>query len=216
MIRISTLVAIALALSVSAGIAAAQKISLMNPAAFKDEAPATYNVKFDTTAGVFVVKVTRHWAPKAADRFYNLVKNGFYDGIRFHRAVPNFMTQFGVHGNPTVATIWTRAQFTPDPVKHGNKRMTLTFAMGGKPSTATTQVFINARDNSNLDGQGFAAFGEIVAGQDVAAKIYTGYGDAPSRGGSGPDNARMAREGSAYLEKEFPKLDYIKQATIEP
>ena len=78
----------------------AQKISLMNPAAFKDEAPATYNVKFDTSAGVFVVKVTRDWAPKAADRFYNLVKNGFYDGIRFHRAVPNFMTQFGVHGNP--------------------------------------------------------------------------------------------------------------------
>lgn len=216
MIRIATFVAIALALSVSAGIAAAQKISLMNPAAFTAEAPATYNVRFDTSAGMFVVKVTRDWAPKAADRFYNLVKNGFYDGIRFHRAVPNFMTQFGVHGNPTVATIWSRASFSPDQVKHGNKRMTLTFAMGGNPPSATTQVFINARDNSNLDGQGFAAFGEVVEGQDVAGKLFTGYGDAPSRGGKGPDNVRMAKEGNAYLDKEFPKLDYIKQATIEP
>lgn len=216
MTRARTALAVGLALCISAGTVAAQKISLMNPAAFKDEAPATYNVKFDTSAGVFVVKITRDWAPRAADRFYSLVKNGFYDGIRFHRAVPNFMTQFGVHGNPTVANIWSRASFTPDPVKHGNKRMTLTFAMGGKPSTATTQVFINVRDNSNLDGQGFAAFGEVVEGQDVAGKLFNGYGDAPSRGGNGPDNARMAKEGNAYLEKEFPKLDYIKAATIEP
>ena len=216
MTRARTAIAVGLALCLSAGTVAAQKISLMNPAAFKDEAPATYNVKFETSAGVFVVKVTRDWAPRAADRFYSLVKNGFYDGIRFHRAVPNFMTQFGVHGNPTVANIWSRASFTPDPVKHGNKRMTLTFAMGGKPSTATTQVFINVRDNSNLDGQGFAAFGEVVEGQDVAGKLFNGYGDAPSRGGHGPDNARMAKEGNAYLEKEFPKLDYIKAATIEP
>ncbi|MDO8676984.1 MAG: peptidylprolyl isomerase [Acidobacteriota bacterium] len=216
MTRVWTAIAVGLALWISAGAVAAQKISLMNPAAFKDEAPPTYNVRFDTSAGVFVVKVTRDWAPKAADRFYSLVKNGFYDGIRFHRAVPNFMTQFGVHGNPTVANIWSRASFTPDPVKHGNKRMTLTFAMGGKPSTATTQVFINARDNSNLDGQGFAAFGEVVEGQDVAGKLFNGYGDAPSRGGQGPDNARMAKEGNAYLEKEFPKLDYIKAATLEP
>ena len=216
MTRVTTAIAVGLALCISAGAVAAQKISLMNPAAFKDEAPPTYNVRFDTSAGVFVVKVTRDWAPKAADRFYSLVKNGFYDGIRFHRAVPNFMTQFGVHGNPTVANIWSRATFSPDPVKHGNKRMTLTFAMGGQPTTATTQVFINARDNSNLDGQGFAAFGEVVEGQDVAGKLFNGYGDAPSRGGKGPDNARLAKEGNAYLEKEFPKLDFIKQATIEP
>ena len=215
MTRVLAAIVVGLVLSASVE-TQAPKISLLNPAAFKDEAPATYNVKFDTSAGVFVVKVTRDWAPKAADRFYNLVKNGFYDGIRFHRAVPNFMTQFGVHGNPTVANVWSRASFSPDKVKHGNKRMTLTFAMGGQPSTATTQVFINARDNSNLDGQGFAAFGEVVEGQDVAAKIFSGYGDAPSRGGKGPDNARLMKEGNAYLEKEFPKLDYIKTATIEP
>ena len=216
MTRALLAVAVVFELSIGAATVAAQKISLMNPAAFKDEAPATYNVKFDTSAGVFVVRVTRDWAPKAADRFYNLVKNGFYDGIRFHRAVPNFMTQFGVHGNPTVANIWTRAPFSPDKVKHGNKRMTLTFAMGGNPATATTQVFINVRDNSNLDGQGFAAFGEVVEGQDIAGKLYSGYGDAPSRGGNGPDNARLAKEGNAYLEKDFTKLDHIKQATIEP
>lgn len=208
-------IAFGLALSVSAGIAAAQKISLMNPAAFKAEAPATYNVKFDTSAGVFVAKVTRGWAPKAADRFYNLVKNGFYDGIRFHRVMPNFMAQFGVNGNPTVAGIWSRATFAPDPVKQSNKKMFLTFAMGGSPASGSTQVFINYRDNANLDAQGFAPFGEIVEGQDVAAKLYSGYGDVQPRG-KGPDNARMFKEGVAYLEKEFPKLDYIKQATIEP
>ena len=215
MIRNSTLLAIAVALSVSSGTVAAQKISLLNPAAFKDEAPATYHVRFDTSAGVFVAKVTREWAPKAADRFYNLVKNGFYDGIRFHRVMPNFMAQFGINPNPTVAGIWSRATFAPDPVKQSNKKMFLTFAMGGSPATGSTQVFINYRDNSNLDGQGFAPFGEIVEGQDVAAKLYSGYGDVQPRG-KGPDNARMFKEGVAYIEKEFPKLDYIKQATIEP
>lgn len=215
MIRISTLGAIAVALSVATGNAAAQKISLLNPAAFKDQAPATYNVRFETSAGVFLAKVTREWAPKAADRFYNLVKNGFYDGIRFHRVMPNFMAQFGVNGNPTVAGIWSRATFAPDPVKQSNKKMFLTFAMGGSPATGSTQVFINYRDNGSLDGQGFAPFGEIVEGQDVAAKLYSGYGDVQPRG-KGPDNARLFKEGAAYLEKEFPKLDYIKTATIEP
>ena len=213
MTRVSLAVGVAVLL---AGVTAtAQKISLMNPAAFKDEAPATYNVRFETSAGVFVAKVTRQWAPRAADRFYNLVKNGFYDGIRFHRVMPNFMAQFGIHTNPTVAGIWSRATFAPDPVKQSNKKMFLTFAMGGNPAMGSVQVFINYRDNGNLDGQGFAPFGEIVEGQQVAAKLYDGYGDVRPRG-KGPDNARMFKEGVGYLEKEFPKLDYIKTATIQP
>jgi peptidyl-prolyl cis-trans isomerase A (cyclophilin A) len=212
MMRVSTILAVML---LAAGTAAAQKISLMNPAAFKEQAPPVYKVAFDTSAGAFVVQVTREWAPKAADRFFNLVKNGFYDGVRFHRVMPNFMAQFGINGNPTVAGIWSRATFAPDPVKQSNKKMFVTFAMGGSPPSGSVQVFINYRDNANLDGQGFAPFGQVIEGQDVAAKLYDGYGDVQPRG-KGPDNARMFKEGVAYLEKEFPKLDFIKTATIQP
>jgi len=215
MIRITTVVLVLAALVSLPAEVAAQPRSLRNPAAFTETAPATYNVRFETSAGVFVAHVERAWAPKAADRFYNLVKNGFYDGVRFYRSVPNFMAQFGLHGEPVVNAVWSRQSFEPDPVKHSNKRMTLAFAMGGKPMTATTQVFLSFRDNSNLDALGFAAFADIVEGQDVAAKIFTGYGDMPQRGGKGPDTGRILKEGNAYLEKEFPKLDFIKKATIE-
>jgi peptidyl-prolyl cis-trans isomerase A (cyclophilin A) len=215
MIRITTIALAMAALSALAAPVAAQPKSLRNPAAFTETAPATYKVKFETSAGVFVAHIERAWAPEAADRFYNLVKNGFYDGVRFYRSVPNFMAQFGLHGEPTVNAVWSRQSFTPDPVKHSNKRMTLAFAMGGNPMTATTQVFLSFRDNSSLDASGFAAFADIVEGQDVAAKIFTGYGDMPQRGGKGPDTGRILKEGNAYLEKEFPKLDYIKKATIE-
>lgn len=216
MIRMKTVgVAIVAALMLT-GSAAAQGVSLRVPTSLKEQAPATYNVRFETSAGVFVAHVERAWAPKAADRFFNLVKNGFYDGVRFYRSVPNFMAQFGIHGEPPLAALWSRQVFTPDPVKHSNKKMTLAFAMGGNPMTASTQVFLSFRDNSSLDGQGFAAFADIIEGQDVAAKIYTGYGDMPQRGGRGPDTARIMKEGNAYLEKEFPKLDFIKKATIEP
>lgn len=216
MIRVSTM-AVGLAMVLwAAGSAVAQKISLQNPAAFKDQAPETYQVRFDTSAGEFVIQVTRDWAPIGADRFYNLVKNGFYDGVRFYRAMPGFMAQFGVHGNPTVAAIWSRATIGADPVKQSNKPMFVTFAMGQKPDTRTTQLFINFRDNSSsLDRLGFAPIGEIISGKAAAAKIYTGYGDVVPRGKTGPDTARLYKEGNAYLEKEFPKLDFIKQATIE-
>jgi peptidyl-prolyl cis-trans isomerase A (cyclophilin A) len=194
---------------------AAPRKSLLTPAAFKEAAPETYNVKFDTSVGEFVIRVTRAWAPNGADRFYNLVKNGFYDETRFFRAVPNFMVQFGIHGDPNVAKVWQNARIPPDKVTQSNKKGFITFAMGASPDTRTTQVFINFRANTNLDGMGFAPFGEVVSGIEVVDKIYTGYGEGAPRG-SGPAQGRVVAEGNAYLTKSFPKMDYIKTATIQP
>ena len=210
----AALVAIALAAGLSAEQTAPRK-SLMVPANLKETAPETYNVTFDTSIGAFVIKVTRAWAPNGADRFYNLVKNGFYDEARFFRAVPNFMVQFGLHANPTVTKVWQSARIAPDKVTQSNRKGFITFAMGATPDTRTTQVFINFRNNTNLDGMGFAPFGEVVSGIEVVDKIYTGYGEGAPRGG-GPPQGRVAAEGNAYLIKSFPKMDYIKTATIQP
>lgn len=194
--------------------ALAQKPSLKNPASLNEKAPATYKVRFDTSAGVFVVQVTRDWAPLGADRFYNLVKNGFYDEARFFRAISGFMVQFGIHADPAVSTVWRNARIGVDPVKESNKPMYITYAMGGTPDTRTTQVFINFGNNAQLDKMGFAPFGQVVEGQAVVNKIFTGYGEGAPRG-KGPEQGRIQAEGNAYLNKEFPKLDYIKKATIE-
>jgi peptidyl-prolyl cis-trans isomerase A (cyclophilin A) len=204
----------AAAIVVGAEQAAARK-SLLNPAGLKETAPDVYNVKFDTSIGEFVIRVTRAWAPNGADRFYNLVKNGFYDETRFFRAVPNFMVQFGINGNPAVAKVWQSARIAPDKVTQSNKKGFITFAMGATPDTRTTQVFINFRNNTNLDSMGFAPFGEVVSGIEVVDKIHTGYGEGAPRG-AGPAQGRVQAEGNAYLMKSFPKLDYIKTATIQP
>lgn len=194
--------------------ALAQKPSLKNPASLNEKAPATYKVRFDTSAGVFVVQVNRDWAPLGADRFYNLVKNGFYDEARFFRAISGFMVQFGIHADPAVSAVWRNARIGVDPVKESNKPMYITYAMGGTPDTRTTQVFINFGNNAQLDKMGFAPFGQVIEGQAVVNKIFTGYGEGAPRG-KGPEQGRIQAEGNAYLNKEFPKLDYIKKATIE-
>ena len=187
---------------------------LRNPAALKEQAPATFKVNFDTSKGAFEVTVHRDWAPNGADRFYNLVKNGFYDDVRFFRVIPNFMAQFGIHGNPSIMAAWRPAQIKDDPVKQSNQRGFVVFATAG-PNTRTTQLFINFRDNSGLDKQGFAPFGQVTKGMDVVDKIYDGYGEGAPRG-KGPEQGRLQNEGNAYLTKEFPKLDFIKAATIVP
>src|SRR6478672_10881279 len=138
---------------------------LSNPAALREQAPATFKVRFDTTKGPFVVEVTRAWAPKGADRFYNLVKNGFYDNVRFFRVLTGFMAQFGINGNPAIQAHWREAVINDDPVKHSNKRGTISFATSG-PNSRTTQVFINFTDNSSLDGMGFSPFGRVVSGMN--------------------------------------------------
>ena len=204
--------ALALVATVNSTVIAEQG-ALSNPAALKETAPATYTVNFDTSAGSFVVTVTRAWAPNGADRFYNLVKNGFYNNARFFRAIPNFMVQFGIHGDPAVSAAWRNARIPVDKVVQGNRRGYITYAMGGSPDTRTTQVFINFRDNTNLDAMGFAAFGQVTTGMDVVDKIYTGYGEGAPRG-KGPEQGRIQAEGNAYLMKDFPRLDHIKSATI--
>jgi peptidyl-prolyl cis-trans isomerase A (cyclophilin A) len=188
--------------------------NLMNPAALNQQAPATYKVDFDTSKGAFVVEVHRDWAPHGADRFYNLVKNGFFDNARFFRVIKGFMVQFGIHADPHVSAQWRGARIADDPVKKNNTRGMITFATAG-PNTRTTQVFINFGDNQALDSQGFAPFGQVVSGMDVVDKLYSDYGEgAPS--GQGPEQGRVQAEGNAYLTQSFPKLDYIKKATIQP
>lgn len=185
---------------------------LRNPSALKEQAPAVFKANFDTSKGQFVIEVHRDWAPIGADRFYNLVKNGFYDDVRFFRVIPGFMAQFGIHGNPSVQAAWRPAQIKDDAVKQSNTRGMVVFATAG-PNTRTTQLFINFGDNTGLDRQGFAPFGRVVQGMDVVDKIYGGYGEGAPRG-KGPDQGRIQAEGNAYLTKEFPRLDYIKAATI--
>jgi peptidyl-prolyl cis-trans isomerase A (cyclophilin A) len=209
----SALVGVAFVSVGVAGQADVEKMSkLRNPAALTEQAPATFVANLDTNKGLIGITVHRDWAPNGADRFYNLVKGGFYDDVRFFRVIEGFMGQFGIHGNPAVASAWRTAQIKDDPVKQSNKRGFLTFATAG-PNTRTTQLFINLGDNVGLDKQGFAAFGEVTKGMDVVDKIYSGYGEGAPRG-KGPDQGRTQSEGNAYLTKEFPKLDFIKTATI--
>ena len=188
------------------------KKALLEPAKLNEQAPATFKVKVTTSKGDFVIDVTRAWAPLGVDRFYNLVKNGFFDDVRFFRAVKGFMVQFGIHGDPAVAAAWRDAHINDDPVKESNKKGYITFATAG-PNTRTTQVFINFNDNTQLDGMGFAPFGKVVSGMDVVDRLHTGYGEGAPRG-MGPDQGRIQGEGNAYLQKDFPQLDFIKSAKI--
>jgi cyclophilin family peptidyl-prolyl cis-trans isomerase len=179
----------------------------------KEQAPASYKVKFDTSKGAFVLQVTRTWAPQGADRFYNLVKSGFYDNVRFFRVISGFMVQFGISGDPAVMAGVRDQPIKDDPVVQSNKRGFITFAMAG-PNTRTSQVFINFSDNARLDASGFSPFGQVVSGMEVVDKLNAEYGEgAPS--GRGPDQSRMQREGNVYLTKEFQRLDFVKKATIE-
>jgi len=176
-------------------------------------APDSYTVKFETSKGDFVVTVTRDWSPLGADRFYTLVKSGFYDGARFFRVLPGFVAQFGIAADPAATAKWRNANLVDDPVKQSNRRGTITFATGG-PNTRTTQVFINLADNASLDPRGFSPFGAVSQGMEVVDQFYSGYGEG-APGGNGPAQTSAESDGNAYLIREFPKLDYIKKATIE-
>jgi peptidyl-prolyl cis-trans isomerase A (cyclophilin A) len=186
---------------------------IYHPEKATEKAPETFKAKFSTTKGDFVVEVTRAWAPNGADRFYNLVKLGWYDGARFYRAVEGFMVQFGINPDPSANGAWARASIPDDPVVKSNTRSYVTFAMAG-PNSRSDQIFINYVDrNKRLDAMGFAPFGQVVEGMEVVDSLYKGYGETGSRG-KGPDPSRAAREGEAYLAKEFPQLDKITSAKI--
>jgi peptidyl-prolyl cis-trans isomerase A (cyclophilin A) len=185
-----------------------------DPAKLTATAPETFKAQFDTTKGKFTVEVTRSLSPNGADRFYNLVRSGYFKDIAFFRVIPGFMCQFGIHGDPSVSARWRDANIADDPVKGSNTRGTITFATAG-PGTRTTQLFINFGDNTGLDGQGFSPFGKVIEGMNVVDKINGEYGEG-APGGNGPDQGRIQAEGNAYLKKDFPNLDYIKSATILP
>jgi peptidyl-prolyl cis-trans isomerase A (cyclophilin A) len=191
---------------------AAPAVGFTDPAKLTEKAPETFKAQFDTTKGKFTVEVTRSLAPNGADRFYNLVRSGYFKDLAFFRVIPGFMVQFGIHGDPKVSAAWREARITDDPVKSSNARGTITFATAG-PNTRTTQLFINFGNNSRLDGMGFSSFGKVTEGMDVVDKINGEYGEG-APGGRGPDQGRVQAEGNAYLKKDFPNLDYIKSATI--
>ena len=185
---------------------------LLNPSALTAKAPDVYEVKFATTKGDFVIQVTRAWAPLGADRFYNLAANKFFDDASFFRVLSGFVVQFGLHADPQVSNVWRSANLKDDPVTQSNRPGYITFATAG-PNTRTTQVFVNLGNNAQLDSMGFAPFGLVTQGMDVVKQLYSGYGEgAPS--GRGPDQGAVSSQGKYYLDKNYPKLDSIKTATI--
>ena len=176
-------------------------------AALNEQAPDEFAVRLETSVGSVVIQVTRDWSPRGADRFYNLVRNGFYDGQRFFRVMPGFVVQWGLSGNPELDAVWRQANILDDPVKQSNTRGRITYAKTNQPNTRTTQLFINLGDNSRLDGQNFAPFGEIVEGMEIVDQINAEYGQQPNQG-------QIAGRGNAYLKENFPNLDYIVKAEI--
>lgn len=189
--------------------------TLLSPQTATEKAPDVYKARFSTTKGDFVVEVRRAWAPNGADRFYNLVKIGYYDGVEFFRVIDGFMAQVGIHGDPAVSAKWRDATIPDDPpAGRSNTRGMVTFATAG-PNTRTTQFFLNFKDNSFLDGQGFPPFGQVVEGTDVLDKLYRGYGEGAPMG-RGPDQGRLQAEGNAYLKAQFPELDSVKTARLVP
>jgi peptidyl-prolyl cis-trans isomerase A (cyclophilin A) len=190
-------------------VAAANVVAVPDPEKAADKAPEKYKAKFTTSKGDFVLDVTRAWAPQGADRFYNLVKIGFFDEARFFRVVPGFVVQFGIHaqGEPVMGK-WRNANIPDDPVKESNKAGTIVFATSG-PDSRSTQVFINFEDNARLDEMGFAPFGKVSDGMDVVKKITSEYGQKAGQ-------PLIQSQGNAYLNREFPNMDYIKKAEIMP
>jgi peptidyl-prolyl cis-trans isomerase A (cyclophilin A) len=202
------LIAVIMSAFVVSAMAQSEKDKLKTPAALNEKAPDTYKANFDTSAGTFVIEVHRDWDPSGADRFYNLVKSGFYDDCRFYRVVPNFMVQWGINGDPTVAAAWMNARFKDEKVKQGNRRGYVSFAKPQAPNARTTQVFVNFKDNTDsLDPQGFSAFGQVTNGMNVVDKLYGGYG-------GNLNQQQIQAGGNEYLKKTYPKMDYIKKATI--
>ena len=179
----------------------------LDPAKLKETAPAEYVAVFKTSAGSFEVQVKRELAPNGADRFYNLVKNGFYDENRFFRVAAGFVVQWGLNGDPALNGVWREARIADDPVKDTNRRGNIVFATAG-PNTRTTQLFINLADNAFLDAMGFAPFGHVSKGLEVVQKITSQYGETPNQ-------MMIQSQGNAYLNQSFPKLDFIKKATIK-
>jgi peptidyl-prolyl cis-trans isomerase A (cyclophilin A) len=172
----------------------------------EETAPATFRVNFDTSRGPFTVEVVRQQAPYGADRLYNLVKAKYFDGARFYRVVPGFVVQWGSAADPNVTKSWD-VPIPDDPPATTNARGTVTFAASSAPNTRSTHMFVNLVDNPRLDSMGFAPVGKVVSGMSNVDQIYSGYGEQPNQ-------MQIREHGNAYLEKEFPNLDYIRTARL--
>src|SRR5690348_11171958 len=197
MTRISPVIFIAAAMMTSCRSGGMKESSEKKEAKAPAAPPETYNVRFDTTRGPFVLEVTRAWAPKGADRFYKLVTDKFYDGARFYRVRPKFVVQWGISKDPKMNELWKQLRLQDDPVKETNVRGTISFATDG-PNTRTTEVFINLVDNAQLDKRGFAPFGKVIEGMDVVDRLFSGYGEVAPRG-SGVDPNKYMAEGDTYI-----------------
>ena len=176
-------------------------------------APRIFDVRFETTQGPIVVTAHRDWAPRGADRFYYLARNGFFDGERFFRVDSNFIAQFGLNGDPRVIAAWKHRTMPDDPVRVSNLRGTLAYAMTG-PDTRTTQIYFNLVDNKRLDAQGFAPFAVVTSGMDAVLRLYSGYGERAGGGVRAGKQSLIETGGNEYLERAFPKLDYITRAVV--
>lgn len=183
------------------------------PAPVKEVVPDVFHVKLDTSKGTIDIEVHRDWAPAGATHFFQLVKSGFYGGARFFRVVRGFVVQFGINGDPQTNAMWANATLPDDPVKQHNVTGTVTYAMRG-PNTRNTQLFINLADNRSLDSRGFAPIGKVVDGMPAVLELYSSYGDMPPMG-QVPDPGRLQQQGNDYLDSHFPRLDFIKKATVQ-
>lgn len=188
------------------------KSMLKEPSLFQEQAPDVFRARFETTKGDFVIEAHRDWAPNGVDRFYNLIKSGYYDGVKFFRVVPDFVVQFGIHGDPSIAMKWLRSTIQDDPVVRGNQKGFVTYAMSENPNSRSVQLFINLQDNSSqLDPRGFPSFGQVVEGMEVVERLYGGYGENLTN-----LQADIARSGDEFLQLNFPNLDAIERAYLEP
>lgn len=189
--------------------------ALLNPnhEFWQEKAPEVFNVKIATNKGDFFIEVHRDWAPIGADRFYNLVRSGFFDDSRFYRVREGFIAQFGIPGNPDITEVWQDITIPDDPVKQSNTRGTIAYAMTG-PDTRTTQLYINYDDNSRLDEQGFAPIGRVIEGMIVVDNLYSGYDESAGGGMRGGKQGKILEFGNAHLDQEFPKLDQLIKASI--
>ena len=207
-------VTLLLLMGVAVGSAEGPSPALLDPSLATEQAPEEFKVKIETTSGDFVIEVVRKWAPNGADRFYNLVKIGYYVDNAFFRVVDGFMAQVGMHGDPKVNAAWSQSPIPDDPIRKENTRGTVTFGARAAPDSRTTQFFINYTDNSYLRKHGkFAPFGRVVEGMEVVDNLYSGYGEGAPRG-KGPSQGEIMKAGNTYLKEQFPKLDYITGTTI--
>lgn len=213
LVRAAAYAALGLGLAGCAVLAGRPVFADPRASAVNRRAPDVFTAEFETTKGTVAIEVTRAWAPVGADRFYNLVASGFYDGQRISRVRPGFIAQWGLHNDPAVIAAWKAAYIADDPPRHANVKGTVAFAFRD-PQTRTTQVYVNLADNTRLDAQGFAPFGRVVRGMAAVEAWYGGYGESAGGGLRGGQQGAVEREGAAWLDRNYPKLDRIIRARV--